>query len=209
MSDDALAKIPVEMRTPITEVGAILCELAEIYQEITKADDFIEKYFGEMWNDETTNGDKGSADFYQMLNETPEEMEKVTGFCSMLISCAYCVQAMKEYLANNKEPTNLAWVYVCEANHWRYLIKHIIINNEENRKILSTNASRAARARYGKDKKQQQLKEIKDQFLKNKDKFRTRGYTAEFVREMANKYIEIQEAKTIANRVAMWKKENQ
>ena len=74
MSDDALAKIPVEMRAPITEVGAILCELAEIYQEITKADDFIEKYFGEMWNDETTNGDKGSADFYQMLNETPEEM---------------------------------------------------------------------------------------------------------------------------------------
>lgn len=209
MSDDELAKMPVAMRTPITEAGAILCELAEIYKEITKADDFLEKYFGEMWSDETTNGDKGSADFYQMMNETPEEMEKVAGFCSMLISCAYCVQAMKEYLVNNKEPTNLAWAYVSEANFWRYFVKHIIVNNEENEKILSNNASQAARARYAKDKKQQQLKEIKDQFLKNKDKFKERGYTANFVRKMASKYDEIKEIKTIANRVAMWKKENQ
>ena len=126
----------------------------------------------------------------------------------IIISCAYCVQAMKEYEANNHCPNNLAWAYITEANFWRYALRSVNLTREEMIGILRKNASRDARARHAQDPKQRSLREIKKKVIQNRKKFNKRGYGAKFIREMAEKYPEIESYKTFENLIARVKKEH-
>lgn len=71
----------------------------------------------------------------------------------------------------------------------------------------SVNARKAANARLASDPKQLALKEIEKEFNASKYPFNKRGYTAKFVKEMAEKYTVIKDSKSIANLVAKLKKQ--
>lgn len=199
--------IPIESRTPATEVNAILCELEQIYYELTENKSSFEVYFKEMWEDEATNGVKFAADFNHMMEEVPEEIEGYVPFYCIEISCAYCVQAIKQYTSNDDQSTNLTWAYLTEANFWRYFLKYLILSNQDEKSVLSSKASKAAKARHAKDPKQEALKEIASEFHKRgREKFEKYGFGAKFVREMGDKFPIIENLKTIENLVTKLKK---
>lgn len=70
-------------------------------------------------------------------------------------------------------------------------------------------AYRGAIERIKRDPKQKALKEIKLHYESQKDQFKRRGYTAQFIREMHSKYPIITEQKTIASLVAKLNKANE
>lgn len=69
-------------------------------------------------------------------------------------------------------------------------------------------ARKAVTARLAKDPKQMALTEIQSHYQNVKSQFKRRGYTAQFVRDMHNKYPVITDQKTIANLVAELNKAN-
>ena len=209
INDNELREMSIKMRTPITEAAYILDELANIYMELHGKDDFVEIFFKKMWKDETTDGANMAEEFKRSWDENPGEIEINGGGACMFISCAYCVQAMREYKANDDQPTNLAWAYTLEANTWHHFLKNIVTSDKEMKEILSNRASQAAKARYAKDPKQKCIKEIEEKFIKDKGKFERRGYGAKFVKEMGEQYPEIESYKTIEKLVTKLKKKNQ
>jgi len=70
-------------------------------------------------------------------------------------------------------------------------------------------AKRAANARYKNDPRQIALAEIKQQYQANKTQFKRRGYSAQFIREMHDKYPIIESQKTIENLVSALNKTNE
>lgn len=200
---------PIETRTPVTEANAIMCELEEIYNELTENKSSFEEYFKEVWEDNAINGVELAADFNRIIEGAPEGIDGYVPLYCIEISCAYCVQAIKEYATNKDQSTNLIWIYISEANFWRYFLKHLILSGQDERKILSSNASNAAKARLANDPKQKDLKEIKSEFYKQKEKFKNRGYTAYFVRAMWEKHPNIESSKTIEKLIARLKKKEQ
>jgi len=70
-------------------------------------------------------------------------------------------------------------------------------------------AYRGALAKMENDPKQKALKEIRIHYDENKAQFKRRGFTAQFVRDMHDKYPIIKEQKTIANLVAKLNKSNE
>lgn len=59
------------------------------------------------------------------------------------------------------------------------------------------------------DPKQIALKEIENYYNENRNQFKRRGFSAQFIREMHSKYPIITEQKTIANLVTRLNKENE
>ncbi len=196
------------MRTPVTEANSIMCELEKIYMELTNNSSF-EKYFIETWEDETTNGVELASEFNRIMEEEPKKIEGDEPLLCIEISCAYCVQAIKEYAVSNEQVSNVVWAYLTEANFWRYFLKHLILSNQDEKNILSKNASNAAKTRLAKDPKQKDLNEISLKYYEVKDKFKRPGYTAAFVRDMAKQYPNIQSIKTIENLIARLRKEEE
>jgi hypothetical protein len=207
MSNKSPEVTPFKARTPVAEAEAIMCALEEIYYELTDNKSSFMEYFKEMHENEATDGVKFAAYFNYMLEEAPEELEGYMPFYGIEISCAYCIQAWRQYKANNNQSTDLIWTYLSEANFWRYFVKYLILSDQDEKNILKSNASKAAKARLKNDPKQKVLDEIKLEFHKLEiERFKKYGFTAQFVKEMMDKYPIIENQKTVENLVAKLKK---
>jgi len=84
------------------------------------------------------------------------------------------------------------------------------INNRRINEYEKSNSMRKyAKLRLANDPKQKALDEIKSHYEAAKHQFRRRGYTAKFVKEMAEIYPIIESQKTIENLVTALNKENE
>lgn len=76
-------------------------------------------------------------------------------------------------------------------------------------KSTSKLMSNYAKIRLLNDPKQKALAEIEQHYQESKTQFKRRGYTAQFIREMHDKYPIIESQKTIENLVSALNKENE
>lgn len=74
---------------------------------------------------------------------------------------------------------------------------------------ISNKAKLAALSKLKNDPKQKALAEIKNHYQANKCQFKRRGYSAQFIREMHDKYPIIESQKTIENLVSALNKQNE
>jgi hypothetical protein len=80
---------------------------------------FIERVFGEAWDDPTTNGDKSVEE----IAKAPFSLIQV-----MFAIVAYAVQAMK---ADRDDKRDAAWAYTSEANYWAGILRGVLTAESE------------------------------------------------------------------------------
>ena len=110
--------LPRHERTPETEIDILLTNLSILYNERLPDRcpyEFINTWFKDFYENELTDGDD-LASVNEVLNQTNSSgIGKASALVAILISCAYCVQALKAY--DNGE-LNEAWTYVIDARFW-------------------------------------------------------------------------------------------
>ena len=112
-----LFNIPRNQRTPETEVDVILTNLSALYSELMPDDSphhFIDTYFRNMYLDEMSSGD-GLSKLSEKAYPSSDGVTKPSRYMIMLVSCAYCVDAMRAY---NSGRLNDAWTFVVDARTW-------------------------------------------------------------------------------------------
>lgn len=216
--DKELIRVERKNQTPITVAAEALWGACRFFVWMTREAEkvkfedpeeyFFRELFGKTFDDPETDGDKAleqlgtfvPEEFVAEHDSVPFALFEVMG-----IIVDYSVQAMK---AEKNDYHKLAWTYACDAQYWWG-----ILNAEFSRKgepsALSINAAKAVRAKLAKDPIQLAKKEIEKHYEENKTQFKRRGFSAQFIREMHDKYPIITDQKTIANLVAKLNKTNE
>ncbi|WP_157648403.1 hypothetical protein [Burkholderia ubonensis] len=135
------------LRTPITQAGSVLEGLATAWEQVSGNDggEVIERYFGPMWGDEDTNGDAFLDEFYEAASRKDPNFLNHAMLLIIMISCAYCVQAMK---ADKNGRRDEAWSYVDDARYWQAIVTATFAAQSEGQEGVSGLARKAAAARH-------------------------------------------------------------
>ena len=137
-------------------------------------------------------------------NTQLEPDKKIATSMIKVISCLVCFDRALVAYKRHKEDDCLDWVRSGQGILWELKYKEEFAKN-----IISENARKNALTGLARDPKQLALKEITKNYKLKISQFKRRAYTAQFVREMHNKYPVITEQKTIANLVTRLNKENE
>lgn len=203
MSDYELLHREVEIkdRTPVTQAIEIIMILDGMWQDDFNGDMSHKRVLSKLFKEENVDA---AALKESLLNSTHyDQKTRYLGF--LLVISAYCVQAIGEYMDNDEIPTNLAWVYICEAERnlsaldiYRQVqlkLKESASRpdsswaNEVVSSAMKAQASKGGRARAAKDPKTQALKQIEEvEYPLKKHLFHLRGRRIEFVNAMHVKY---------------------
>lgn len=205
MSNYELLNREVELKdkTPVSQAIEIIMILDGMWQTDFDGDMGHKAVLTRLFKAENVD----AAELKESLHNTIEQYDHKTRYLGfLLVISAYCVQAIGEYMDNNEVPTNLAWAYVVQAE--RELSSLEIFRYVKLK--IKERASKAGKAAHANSpvyaKKQQIKKEVEQQFKDSSYPFDKRGYTAKFVKEMAERYPEIENIKTIEKWVAELKK---
>lgn len=211
--------IPVELsrdNTNPTNISMVYLEFAKYFCHGMRFDSnfFVDEFITEKIISLDADGDKLNdelvvlADRFIEGNETKIEKEKLRELiliCFIKIPIEFSIQAIQ---AESNNQIHLAWTYVLDASYWIGMLKAREIF-QGGQGALSANGLKGAITRLASCPKQLALKEIKVHYEANKHQFKRRGFTAQFIREMHDKYPEITAIKTIENLVAALNKDNE
>jgi hypothetical protein len=110
--------LPRHERTPETEVDILLSNLSALYSEIhpdAPPYEFIDTYFKDCYENDYTSGDI----LAEMVNRTSpastEGIGKVSELAALVVSCAYCCEALKAW---ERGCVNEAWTFIVDARFW-------------------------------------------------------------------------------------------
>lgn len=136
-----------------------MIHLGEIWDQITanappdSKHDFLNEFFGPMFQNEETSGDEQYAELESDLAKEPGEIVNYALIHAMLISCAYAVQAMK---AANRGDDALhspdAWRYAAEARYWEGIVVATWAMKDSEADPLVEMAKKGADARHTKNR---------------------------------------------------------
>ncbi|GAB3389160.1 hypothetical protein [Massilia agri] len=115
--------VPIGMRTPVTECGAVISALCDIWDlwSFGEKNEFMDDIFTPLWNEENTSGEFqiDQIEIAENMTEwegkplTPGFKEALTQIAVGMTACAFAIQAFKAE-KNSLE----AWSYTCEAKRW-------------------------------------------------------------------------------------------
>ncbi|MBS0427145.1 MAG: hypothetical protein JSR41_07640 [Proteobacteria bacterium] len=106
---------------PIAEAGSVLGALIELWSEWFPEQDFLQKFFKPMWDDEKTSG-SDQVDQIREIEElkdwngapiTAAERDAFVKIALLMAACAFAVQAMKA-----PKNSSAAWTYAIDASRW-------------------------------------------------------------------------------------------
>ena len=203
MSDYELLNQVVELkdRTPVSQAAEIIMILDGMWLADFNGDMSHKKVLIDLLNADDVDG---AAAKKSLLNQG--NFERKHAYLGLLhVIYSYCVQAIREYMANNEVPTNLAWAYVVEAE--RELSSLDCFRFVQSK--IKERAAKAGKAAHANSPKQKIKKEVEQNFIESSYPFHKHGYTAKFVRDMQVKYPEIENIKTIEKWVAELKRKKQ
>lgn len=122
-------------------------------------DAFTKEFFIPMLGKNSLSGDS-CLEIFESINA--EDKSANLKYAPMVISCAYCVQAIKELERNQRE---LAWFYVAEARYWCGVVRASVgIEESRDKTIKATRKNTAQKG--GKALAESKYKEIKDEVFK-------------------------------------------
>lgn len=123
--------VPISMRTPVTESGAVISGLCDIWDlwNLGEKNEFMDNIFKTLWDEENTSGEF-QADQIAAIEDMTEWDGKplVPGFKAAITqiavgmtACAFAIQSFKAE-KNSVE----AWSYACEAKRWLGILQGTI-----------------------------------------------------------------------------------
>ncbi|MFW5431255.1 MAG: hypothetical protein ACKE5M_04160 [Methylophilaceae bacterium] len=191
-------------------VQLMLDENANIY-------DFAEALFQDSKNKfdsllETAEQDEKFAE-KMFLPDPSEELISRSQIFAVTIKCKFNYEEDIINYINHKKSKELLntmmlyWGVYIEAKHIFYS-RAYQSKEEENEFIKSMYGKLNAERRLKKDPVQLALKEIEKIYITKKAQFRRRGFSAQFIRDMADKYPVIKDLKTIGKLVSKLNKAN-
>ena len=145
--------------TPITVAGSVLSTLTLIYEGWFPTQDFLETFFKFMWDDEETSGANqvselqkieelvvGVEEFGEGEILTVEGKEALVKIGTLMVSCAFCVQAMKA-----RKGSKLAWSYALDATQWLGIFQGLI-SGSAGANAITRMAKNGAAARHAENR---------------------------------------------------------
>lgn len=133
----------------ISEAGGAIGGLFSIWGMWFPEQDFMEVMFKPLW-DEGTSGRKqldalekfeGETEWEPGEPLTPGGREAITKIMVMSVSCAYCIQALREEMN-----TTLAWSYVADANRWLGILQGMLTALDSRSKLSASDMGKRGAA---------------------------------------------------------------
>jgi hypothetical protein len=135
----------------ISEAGSVIGALGRIWDNWFPAHDFTEAMFKPLW-DENTSGRKQLDALARFENDpetewapgeplTTDGREAIMKIMVMAVSCAYCIQALRE-----KKNSTRAWSYVADANQWLGVLQGLITGLDSRLKLSASELGRKGAA---------------------------------------------------------------
>jgi hypothetical protein len=147
--------LPRHERTPETEVDVILTNLSILHHEFYPDKGkfhFIHYYFEDFYKNEHTSGDALVSINNDIYPQDGDGIAKVTKLGPLVISCAYCCQALRAWEAGK---TMEAWMFVVDAVKWcsQIMARHPGIDRLKAREhAAAVSAARRESRKKGADK---------------------------------------------------------
>jgi len=147
----------------------LLTNLSARYSELhpdTPPHEFINTFFKEFYECETTSGDILAKAHLKATNEAHGKsvygVGRATELAALVIACAYCCQAQRAF---NDGWTNEAWTFIVDARHWCDFAIHRSMRVSETIEIDRINSTSRVRSKIVRENKNKKYREKQINFI--------------------------------------------
>ena len=154
----SILSTPREERTPESDVTQIMCNMAVAFANCFdppgSEDEFLERCFHGILADDSYCGDECANEYSELVNATDGRDLNLEFQYAFVISCIYCVEAIK---AENSGNHNEAWSFVSDAQYWSGVVFQTILSG---RNLIDALADRSRSGGKARSAKYEPLREM-------------------------------------------------